>query len=81
MQWLGTIGPNATHRWFTFGWGAQWHVVWTVMPLTPCPGGAQLSWSVAVERASASQCTYWITVRNLTSSPVQFEGRYDVLSW
>jgi Glutaminase len=81
VQWFGSIGPNATQVWFTWGWGAKWHVLWTVMPLTPCPGGPQLSWSVAVERASGTQCTYWITVKNLTSDPVKFEGRYDVLSW
>ena len=44
VQWFGSIGPNATRRWFTFGWGAAWHVIWTVMPLTPCPGGPQLTW-------------------------------------
>jgi hypothetical protein len=81
VQWLGSIGPSASGRWFTWGWGAHWHVVWTIMPLTPCPGGPQLSWSVAVERANSTQCTYWITVTNLTSDPVKFEGRYDVLSW
>lgn len=81
VQWFGSIGPNQARRWFTWGWGASWHVVWTIMPLTPCPGTPQLSWSVEVERASPTQCTYWIAVRNLTSDPVKFEGRYDVLSW
>lgn len=80
VQWYGTISPNATGRWFTYGWPATWHVVWTVMPLTPCPKGPQLSWTVQVERANATQCTYWITVRNLTADPVRFEGRFDVLS-
>jgi hypothetical protein len=80
VQWFGSIGPNASRRWFTFGWPARWHVIWTVMPLTPCPGGPQLTWQVAVERASADQCTYWVTVQNLTGDPVKFEGRFDVLS-
>ena len=80
-QWFGTIPGNATRTWYTWGWGASWHVVWTIMPLTPCPGGPQLDWNVRVERASAGHCTYWITVKNLTSDPVRFEGRYDVLSW
>ena len=39
-----------------------------------------LDWEVAVERANNAQCTYWITVRNLTNAPVTFEGRYAVLS-
>jgi hypothetical protein len=79
VQWFGTIGANASGRWFSHSWPSAWHMVWTVMPLTICPGGPQLSWRVQVERANATQCTYWITVRNLTSSPVQFEGRYDIL--
>lgn len=80
VQWLGTIAPNATHRWFTWGWPASWHVFWTIMPITPCPKGPQLSWTVQVERANATQSTYWITVKNLTGESVRFEGRYDVLS-
>ncbi len=79
VQWLGTIGPAATSRWFTAGWPASWHVLWTIMPITPCPKGPQLSWVTQVERANATHCTYWITVKNLTTDPVRFEGRYDVL--
>src|SRR5262245_49124476 len=74
VQWFGSIAPNAMHRWFTWGWPARWHVVWTVMPLTPCPHGPQLSWTVAVERASRTDCTYWITVKNLSGDTVKFEG-------
>lgn len=80
VQFFGTLGPGATGHWYTWGWPAPWHIIWTVMPITPCPGGPQLSWIVQVERANASQCTYWITVRNLTSDPVRFECRYDILS-
>jgi Glutaminase len=81
VQWFGSIAPNTTHRWFTWGWPARWHVLWTIMPLTPCPNGPQLSWSVAVERASGTDCTYWITVKNLSGDAVKFEGRYNVLSF
>lgn len=81
VQWFGSLGPNQSGTWFTWGWGANWHVAWTVMPLTECPGAPQLTWRVEVERASAGECTYWITVSNLSSDPVKFEGRYDVLSW
>jgi hypothetical protein len=80
VQWIGTIAGNTTARWFTFGWPSAWHVVWTVMPTSICSGAPQLSWSVAVERASATQSTYWITVKNQSAHPVRFEGRYDVLS-
>jgi hypothetical protein len=80
-QWFGTIPGNTTQRWYTWGWSPTSHVVWTIMPLTPCPGGPQLTWSVQIERASSTQCTHWITVRNLTGDPVRFEGRFDVLRW
>jgi Glutaminase len=80
VHWFGGLGPNQTRKWFTAGWGAASHVLWTIMPLTPCPGRPQLTWKVQVERANATQCTYWITITNLTSDPVKFEGRYDVLS-
>ena len=80
VQFYGSIGPGATHSWFTFGWPANWHVLWTVMPLGPCPGAPQLKWRTRVERASATQATYWIVVTNTTASTVRFEGRYDVLS-
>lgn len=80
VQWFGTIAPNATQRWYTWGWPASQHVFWTIMPITPCPGGPQLTWKVQVERANATQCTYWISVTNLTADTVRFEGRYDILS-
>ncbi len=80
VQWFGTIEGNTSRRWFTFGWPAAWHVVWSIMPLTICPGAPALTWSVAVERADSGNATYWITVRNLTARTVRFEGRYDVLS-
>jgi glutaminase-like protein len=79
-QWFGLIEGNQTQLWFSWGWPAELHMVWHVMPLTPCPGGAQLTWDVAVERASASHATYWITVTNLSADRVRFAGRYNVLS-
>jgi hypothetical protein len=51
-----------------------------MMPTSPAPGAAELDWNVAVERADASSCTYWITVKNLTGATVNFEGRYAVLN-
>jgi hypothetical protein len=80
VQWTGTIAPNTTHRWFTWGWPAAWHVVWYMMPTSPQPGAPELGWDVAVERANATQCTYWITVKNPTANAVTFEGRFAVLS-
>jgi hypothetical protein len=80
VQWTGTLGPGASQRWFTYGWPAAWHVVWYMMPTSPQSGAPELGWDVAVERANATQCTYWITVKNLTANTVTFEGRYAVLS-
>ena len=80
VQWTATLGASASGRWFTFGWAASSHIVWYMMPTSPRSGAPQLEWDVAVERANGNQCTYWITVRNLTPNPVTFEGRYAVLS-
>jgi hypothetical protein len=80
VQWTGTLPAGATQRWFTYGWPTTWHVVWYMMPTSPQPGSPEIEWDVAVERADATQCTYWITVKNLKSSAVTFEGRYAVMS-
>lgn len=80
VQFTGTLAANATARWFTFGWSASSHVIWYMMPTSPRSGAPQLDWDVAVERATSTQCTYWLTVKNLTAVPVTFEGRYAILS-
>lgn len=80
VQFTGSLAANESRRWFTFGWPAAWHVVWYVMPTSPRAGAPQVGWEVAVERASSTDTTYWITVRNLTPTTVTFEGRYAVLS-
>lgn len=80
VQFYGTIAAGATHSWFTYGWPANWHVLWTLMPLTTCAGGPQLTWRIRIERANATQATYWIVVTNTSSATVRFEGRYDILS-
>jgi hypothetical protein len=80
VQFTDTIAAGATHSWFTWGWPAEWHVVWYLMATSPQSGAPQLDWDIATERADATQCTYWLTVRNLTSSPVTFEARYAVMS-
>jgi hypothetical protein len=79
-QWNGSLTAGQSQRWFTWGWPATWHIIWTIMPTTPLPGAPQVGWTVEVERADAEYATYWITVRNLTSQPVSFEGRYAILS-
>ena len=80
VQFTGTLAAGATQSWFTFNWPAKWQVLWTVMPLTTCPGNVQLKWRTRVERASATMATYWIVVTNTTSATIRFEARYDILS-
>jgi hypothetical protein len=80
VQWQGHLNPNQTQKWFTFNWPATWNIVWTVMPTTVHNGTPSVRWNVEVERASAEFATYWITVQNLLNIPVDFEGRYAILS-
>lgn len=77
-QFTGSLGPNASKKWFTFGWPAAWEVIWSVVPTTPAPGAPQLQWDVGVERASAADITYWITISNLTAATIDIEARYAV---
>jgi hypothetical protein len=79
VQFTGTLAGGASNRWFTFNWPATWHVVWYMVPTSPAPGAPQVDWDVAVERANATNVTYWITVKNLTSSSMTFEARYAVM--
>lgn len=80
VQFTGTVAANATQKWFTHSWPQQLHVEWNVVPTSPVPGAPQLEWDVEVERATAANITYWISVRNLTAAPVNFEARYAVMS-
>jgi Subtilase family len=81
VQFTGAIPANQTQRWFTFRWPAHWHVIWTVVPTSPRPGGPQIEWKVQVERASDAFITYWISITNLTPVPVDIEARFAVLGW
>ena len=40
----------------------------------------QITLTVQMQRASAEFATYWLTVKNLTAAPVNFEGRFCILS-
>jgi len=78
VQFTGTLQANQTVRWYTFNWPQQWQVIWTVVPTSPRAGAPQIEWTVEVERASATNITYWITVKNLINVPVNIEARYAV---
>jgi len=79
VQFTGSLTPNQTQRWFTFGWNAAQHVIWYMMPTTQRSGAPELQWTVGVERYNPTQCTYWLTVTNLTNVNITFEGRYAIL--
>ena len=79
VQFTGSLGPNATQQWFTWGWNPALHVIWYMMPTSPKPGAPELRWTVGVERANLTQCTYWLTVTNLTNVNITFEGRYAIM--
>lgn len=81
VQFTGNLAANQTIRWFTYGWPAHWHVLWSAVSTTPRSGAPQIKWAVQVERASDAHITYWISITNLTNQPVQVEGRYAVLGW
>jgi hypothetical protein len=78
VQFTGSLPGGATQRWFTFNWLAAQHIVWYMMP-TSTQGVPEINWSVATQRSDATHCTYWITVTNMTSTAVTFEGRYAIL--
>lgn len=80
IQFTGSVAPGAVHRWFTWGWPAAWDTTWTVVSTSPAPGAPQIEWDVAVERASATAVTYWISIHNLTGAPVNIEARYAVMN-
>jgi hypothetical protein len=79
VQFTGSLAANAKGRWFTFNWSEWQRVEWWMLPTNPRPGAAQVSWDVALERASGNYITYWLTVTNLTASALTFEGRFTVL--
>lgn len=79
-QFSGTIAAGASKTWFTHSWPPAWHVVWTVVPTTLGTENArQVEWDVAVQRASATALTYWLTIRNLSAAELGIEARYEVV--
>ena len=81
VQVTDSVGANSSGTWRFPGWPVNQHVIWYVIPTAPRDAGIpQLDWDVAVERSSDGYCTYWLTVRNVTNSPVSFEGRFAILN-
>jgi hypothetical protein len=80
VQFSDSLAPNASGSWFTYEWPVEWHVVWYLMPTSPKSGAPQIEWDVSVERTDATYSTYWINVKNLTGTAVDFEARYAILN-
>ena len=80
IQFRGTVPANQTHTWFTFNWNPAQHVLWTVVPDSVNTTAAEISWTVSVQRSSATAVTYYINITNSTGSPVDIEARYAILA-
>jgi hypothetical protein len=78
VQFTGTLAPNASANYFTFGWQPGWDVLWQIMP-TSTGTVPQIQWTVSTE-LSGTAITYWILVKNLTAATIDFEGRYAILN-
>ncbi len=79
VQFKGIIPAGKTRCYQSPGWPAEWHVRWTVVPITSRSGAPQITWNVKVERSEDNDITYWVYVTNSSSSVVDVEGCYAVL--
>jgi hypothetical protein len=77
VQFSGDLTPGQTELWFTFGWPANWNVVWQVRPTTT---GGKIRHTVEVERAGDGTHTYWLSITNTGSATTNFEARYTALT-
>ena len=80
VQFRGTVATNSTARWYTFNWPVTEYILWSVVPDSVNTSGAEISWSVAVQLASTTAVTYWISITNVTGSPVDIEARYVIVA-
>ncbi len=81
VQLTATLSAGRSGRWFTHGWHPADRIEWWVLPTTVSAGAApQLRWDVASARDADGSRGYWLTVTNLTTTTVTFEGRYTVLA-
>jgi hypothetical protein len=85
-QFSGTLAPGQSGTWFTHSWPSHWFVSWHVVPTAPViDGPAQLELTVRLsrqaDRADARLVKYHLTVRNVATTSVTFDARYEVLGW
>lgn len=82
VQFRGSVPANATRRWFTHSWPSHWYVVWNLVPTAPVQDRApQIEWKVQVERQADALLKYYLEVKNVSNTNVDFEARYTVLGW
>lgn len=79
VQFRTTLPAHASQLWFTYNWPVLWDVVWTVVPTNVGGPQGQVSSSVSIQKGQGGNLTYWITINNLTGTPVDCEARYTVL--
>lgn len=77
VQFRGTVGPNSTATWFTYGWPALWAVEWTVVPTSQTSGPVGSSFTV--QKSGDAGMTYYISIANGGNENVDIEARYTVL--
>lgn len=75
-QFVGTLDPGQSRRWFTYNWSNAWVVHWSVQPTT---SGGKVTWSHQIERAGNGTFTYWITVKNVGNVRSSFRAKYALL--
>jgi hypothetical protein len=78
VQFRGTVPAHQTHTWYTFNWNPALYIIWTVVPDSINTTAPEISWSVAVQRASATAVTYWISITNSTAANLDIEARYAI---
>ena len=79
-QFQGSLAARENRLWFTYNWPACWHVLWTVVPTTPVTTGPAVRLRVRVERSSRERITYWLAITNDSDSPVEVDGRYEIVA-
>ena len=75
VQFTGTLVPGQPHRWFTFGWPTT--LARRLVHDADVAADRARRRSTGTSRSSApnaTQCTYWITVKNLTPTQRVLRG-------
>jgi hypothetical protein len=77
-QFTGTISAGQSQNYFTWGWPANWFVMWSIRPTTD---GGEFSLDVLDVELEPPGFTYHLTVTNTSSVTASFEARYGFVSF